>query len=138
MVSIAWVEFLGGGVGWWTVIIVSNPTSIVVVLSCIEVVVGVLTILFPPDHLINWNSRIFWFKKNCLAGFYIIGIKGLFYINGIQGFLDFIKDLYCHLQRLEIEYGHPYSIGIQVFLDLKKNIVSPWSIDQLEFKDFCI
>ena len=27
-----------------TVIIVSNPTSIVVVLSCIEVVVGVLTI----------------------------------------------------------------------------------------------
>ena len=36
-----------GGVGWWwwcKVIIISNPTAVEVVLSCIEVVVGVLTI----------------------------------------------------------------------------------------------
>ena len=42
------VEFLsgwGGVGGWWCkVIITSNPTTVKVELSCIEVVVGVLTI----------------------------------------------------------------------------------------------
>ena len=33
------------GGGWCKVIIVSNPTAVEVVLSCIEVVVGVLTII---------------------------------------------------------------------------------------------
>ena len=39
------VEFLSAVGGWWCkVIIVSNPTAVKVELSCIEVVVGVLTI----------------------------------------------------------------------------------------------
>ena len=45
MVTIAGVEFLvdgWGGVGWCEQS--SNPTAVKVVLSCIEVVVGVLTI----------------------------------------------------------------------------------------------
>ena len=48
------VEFLSGWVGWWCkVIIVSNPIAVEVVLSCIEVVVGVLTI---PPVKVNLQS----------------------------------------------------------------------------------
>ena len=48
-VLLSGVEFLYGvkwGVLWWCkVIIVSNPTAVKLELSCIEVVVGVLTIV---------------------------------------------------------------------------------------------
>ena len=66
---------MGGVVGWWwwwrwcKVIIVSNPTAVEVALNCIEVVVGVLTILRAKHAEIFSSLR---YKSICLLDLILI------------------------------------------------------------------